>query len=397
MNRLPVAPLLPQIFFGLVAFIFLFKMINDIRLHGGEFLGQDTSSEMSSSLAATNYLKDGFTSSAFLPKYGGPNNENSPSQPILESPYYTHFFPGPDLLLGFVYKVFGSDPTVTKWARLLPMLHVFLAVMLLCLLAETLIWQRNPWIKGVAAAFLLFPPAMRPWALHLHGHAYTSSYILFGLCLGLVADRQKLRSWLPICAFILGFFSIYMLMTSVFVVFAAPFVASLLVPNREASFHRQAAWLSFWVGVGLVAAFAVHFLQIVNLFSLHDAILDQFGTALVRASGNRNGSACGRGQILGQYSNHVYGFFGLSSLSMFLGGAFMAWLYRGPKRDRMKLFFAILGAGIASYFWVIVMHGHACGHLHVNPRIFYLMYSVFIMMAGVLAAMKLNVHEDVRA
>ena len=90
---------------------------------------------------------------------------------------------------------------------------------------------------------------MRPWALSLHGHAYTSAYLLLGLALGLAGARGGRERWLRLAAFALGFLSNYMLLTAAFVVCAAPLVGAILAA-RDWRSAREGLWLALFTGLG---------------------------------------------------------------------------------------------------------------------------------------------------
>lgn len=372
---------------ALVVLIFVVKSIAGIVHLSGRLHDQDTGSEDNTITGSKAFIHDGFAQSCGLPKYGR-YNLDSPSKPILESDYYTHYFPGPDYILTIVYKIFSPSDRATQWARLIPFLHFLLASLLFLWLAQTRLWPRQEWATPIVAAFILFAPANRAWIYNLHGHGYVSAYTLFALSLGMWAastpSRKRLTRSLPLClvAACLGFASNYMLLTNAFVVCAAPLVGALLVTGAAAKEDKQTLltgfWLSFSVGLGLVGAYIVHLVQIACMFNWHEALLDQLGTFSARihkVEGLQNNAApATRIQLLGRYSDHVYTFFGMSSFAMLVVGL----LFSGrQKRHQWAMVLAVL----AAYAWILALPSHARAHYHVNPRIFLLPWVTFLCLA----------------
>jgi hypothetical protein len=123
-----------------------------------------------------------------------------------------------------MFGLFGDKPTTITAARWIPTLILFVAILLFSLSCQKFVFGGWLWGKVYVFLPLLFAPALYQWAYNLHGHSYSSSFILFGLCLGmLVADRglKKRRVALLGLAFLLGFLSQYMLLTGAIVVFFA--------------------------------------------------------------------------------------------------------------------------------------------------------------------------------
>ena len=342
----------------------------------------DAQSEKNSSEGARQFLRDGFFATSFLPRYEESLNLDSGSPAIRESDIYTHYFPGPDYVLAASYALFGSEATVFQWTRLIPLAHVLVSVLLFVVAAERKLWPDDRWITPLLALLVLLPPAMREWAISLHGHAYTSAYVLLGLALGLSADDSRHRLGKIAAAFALGFLSNYMLLTAAFVVCAAPLSGSLLSPRR--SDHRLAFALSGAIGLGLVAAFGVHYLQIANQFGWNEARLDQFGVLAVRSGAASAGTS--GGDLFDQYQTDVARFFGLSPLLMLLIGFWGGLCQPGPLRARLNPVLAVTLASAASWAWIFLMREHALKHGHVNPRIFLLVYVCSLASAGAVAA-----------
>jgi len=385
-----------RIALGFVFVIFLVKSFDYVVRHGDRLHDQDTGSEDNTITAARNFVQDGFFKSCGLPKYGR-YNLDSASKTIAESDYYTHYFPGPDYVLATTSAVFGAHFKTAQWSRLVPLFTFFLAVLFFLWVGARSLWPNQPLATPWIAAFILFAPANRNWVLNLHGHGYVSAYTLAALSLGVLAaswtwsNRKNHFSIYGsmVGAFLLGFASNYMLLTNAFVVCAAPLVGGLLAhsPNRKA--WQLPFWLSFVVGLGLVAAFFVHLYQIACLFSWKDALADQLGTLSARVQKSHAAAPISRIRLLGQYSDQVFGFYGLSAKAMALLGLFLAWISSASGIGRKRQIAALALAILAAYAWVLVLPSHASGHLHVNPRIFLLPFvCVLVLLARITGVSK---------
>lgn len=362
---------------------FILQQIATCIERGGQPLRRlDAQSEKNSSYGAARFLQDGFRSTSFLARYESPINLDSGSPVIRESDIYTHYFPGPDYVLAVVYAVFGTGETVLRWSRLLPLAHVLGALLLFLAMAERRLWPGREWITTVVLALSLYPPVLRDWSLSVHGHSYSSACIMLGLCLGLLGGEGRCRPWRIALAFALGFLSNYMLLTGAFVVCAAPLVGSLLVPDRRG--HGFGVALSVMVGLGLAAAFGVHYLQIVNQFGRQEAWLDQFGVFAVRAGVGVTGTSWM--ELFSQYQTEVMRYFGVTPVVMLLIGWWGSFGYPGSARARLGLALGVALAFASSWAWIFLMRQHSFEHWHVNPRIFLLVYLCCLANAGRLAA-----------
>jgi hypothetical protein len=329
-------------------------------------------------------------------------NLDSPSKTILESPFYSHYLPGPEYVITATMAIFGTNDRVFQWTRVIPMLSLLLAAILFFWAAERTLWKGARWFRPAAALLLLLAPGMRPWGISLHGHAYSSSYILAGLAFGILAAEAKYFRKCLAGAVAIGFCSNYMLLTGAFVAFFAPTVGGLLSATvtgagtgtgtahsdrsrKQFTVLRNAAILSLAVGTGLFLAYVVHFFQVVHQFGWQETVADQFGTIAAR-NAKLAGNIPSRVQMLGYYSNHCYTFWGISTLAMAALTAFLSWIFPAAPRNKALLLGSVLVAGLGSYSWIMIMLNHSLGHTHVNPRIFYLMFAAFISALGIVGA-----------
>ena len=379
---------LSRLFLIAILEAFILLQIATCIERGGQPLRRlDAQSEKNSSYGAERFVRDGFGGTSFLARYDSALNLDSGSAVIRESDIYTHYFPGPDYVLAAVYAVFGTGETVLRWSRLLPLAHVLVAVLLLLALAERRLWPGREWITTVMFALALYPPALRDWSLSVHGHSYSSAYIMLGLSLGLLGGEGRHRPWRIAAAFVLGFLSNYMLLTGAFVVCAAPLVGSLLVPDRRSQGFAVA--LSGTVGLGLLAAFGVHYLQIVSQFGWSEAWRDQFGVFTARASVGVPGTSAM--ELFYQYKTEVLRYFGITPVVMLLIGLWGSVGYPGSARARLALGLGVTLAFASSWAWIFLMRQHSFEHWHVNPRIFLLVYLSCLANAGRLGAGKAGV------
>ncbi len=366
---------------------FVIKMLGTNLHYGSELLHVDIDSERNSYKGAIHWLENkNFLTNFGLPTYGK-SNKDSGSEIIANADIYTHYFPGPDYVIAAFIKLTGNQNLF--WMRFIPLLHVVLASLLLFLSLGRLFFSKIPWFVSIALACVLFSPGMRPWVLSLHGHAYTSSYILIGLYIGLshftaTNKVRKLHYWV---LFIIGLFSNYMLLTAAFVVCFAPGIGRMFVWNR--SMLRDQILLLLATGMGLVTAFGVHFLQIVGKFGFQEALKDQLETMTVR--GGKHLTDTTRVMLLGQYSNHAFTFWGLSCIQILFIGALAAYCtHLTKKKYRLLLpnqaFALSIASCVSSYCWIMAMAGHSKEHVHVNPRIFFLPYTIGIILIGIVLA-----------
>jgi len=381
---------LPDFLWILLLAFFLIKGIGYISKDGYDTLGHaDGFTEDFVRKGVKNYLLNGPSKTAFLPDWPGFQLETTVEE-LQGSSIYTHYFPGPGYIVYAAFLVFGDSPLTWQWVRLVPLLCIFFSLLLLTWSLEVRVFNGWPWGKVGVGLFLFFVPALKWWAISLHGHAYTTACILMGFSLGLLASKtswykEGRRSlWVPLACFALGFISNYMLLTAAFVVCAAPMVGGFLSP--EPGCTKRAIKLSFWVGIGLTGAWIIHLGQVAWLLdSWALAWEDQVGTAVARSTAFKEGP--NRIQLIGQYSHHVRRFFFVSALSMLSLSFFALWLHpKHPQKARWVL--ATLIASLAGYAWIMLLKNHSIDHPHVNPRIFMLQYVVFLAVLGRLASQK---------
>jgi len=384
---------------ALVALLFFAREVAIIQKYGSEMIGHaDALSEYFVNEAAKLFYDKGPTATAFLPQWPGfDHHTNSPK--LLENQIYSHYFPGPEILLYFGYAVFGKSDTTLQWFRLVPLLLALSSVMALSLAMAKWVFPEWKWGQAVVLPWLLFVPAWGYWTLQIHGQSYATTTLIWGLVLGLWSSDEKfLNSETPkwplyLTGFVLGFLSHYFLLTFCFVLFASPWVAQAFSKNPANG--KLAFRISFFIGLGLVAAFVVHLWQIaVFLESWNEALHEQLYIAFERGANVRRADPPDiRIRLIGQYSQHVYSFFNISSLSMLVIGTLASWLHYCSNELRKSKAISILVAFLASYVWVMVMKNHSIDHPHFNPRIFMLLYVTFIAVVASLVSNRLQYRQ----
>ncbi len=365
---------------------FVIKEADMIRAAGKAPLDHaDGVSEVNSRSGALFYQEEGPFRTWGLPKYQG-YVYDTPVEEIKNSFIYTHYLPGPDYIQWFGYSLFGNTWEGVQLTRFIPLLHILLSVLFLSLVCEKYIFKNWQWGTFWLAGFLFWVPAMTWWVLNLHGHAFSTSYLLTLMGLGILGAQNpstRNRRLIYTATFVLGFLSMQMLMTAAFVTAAAPIAGAYL-----ASTEHKGWKLGFTAGLGLVFAFVLHFFQIAALFGLDAAWKDQILTAIDR--GVDHGPPT-RLMLIGQYSDHVWRFFRVGALSMVTSGLFAIWLHRHTPRS---FIYALFVAVFAGYGWIMVMKHHSVIHTHVNPRIFFVLYATWIIILVHLAYEKVNLRRN---
>lgn len=332
---------------------------------------RDPDSESNSMMAAQIWVKQGIASTygiAIYPDYV----QESPVQKLREMRAYTHYFPGPDYVLYGIFTVFGDSPTVVMWGRLVPIFLVLWGLWFFSQQLLNLIKPRWEWCVPLVFAAVLLAPQVYQMVVSYHGLSYMTAWILFALGVGMhprlsMAKKSGL-------AFLFGFLSHQFNLTGTFVVFAAPAVGALFLGGEK--HYKDAVRLSFFVGVGMVVAFVIHFLQLAALVGWDDAWLDQFGTAINRGTWDEPPS---RIQLIGIYSRLVNGGYRIGSISMLVSGLFFLWLIRDQKLAKWRYAGALVLSFVASYVWILLLKKHSVIHQHLNPMIFVFLFATWLV------------------
>jgi hypothetical protein len=327
--------------------------------------------------AARIFREVGFSPTSGLPCYEGFVSE-TPILGVLETGCaYTHFLPGPEYALLVLFAVFGDSDEALMRMRIVPLLLVLIAALCLVIAARRRVLQG--WSLGAVflLAGVLAAPGVHFWSLSIYGHSYSNACILGALALGLSAGPSAAPRKVPlfVAAFLVGVLSNLFLLEGAFVVCAAPLVGGLL--SRGAGSRKLAASLSVVVGLGLVFVMLLHVAQVAHhLDSLSLALKDQFGTAALRAE-SRHGP--GRLAMIGAFSDGATTMYGISALAMLGSGLLACWLQRNADGQRLRFTVALLLSAGAAYLFPILLKHHTVLHLYRVPRVFLLLFVVWLI------------------
>ena len=327
--------------------------------------------------AARSFRENGFAPTSGLPCYEGFITETPIASTLETGCAYTHFLPGPEYALLVLLAVFGDTNEALMRMRIVPLLLVLAAALALVFMARRRVFDDWPLVAPLLLAGLLAAPGVHFWSLSIYGHGYSNACILGALALGLTADPAAAprRGLLFAGAFVLGCLSNLVLLEGAFVVCAAPLVGSLLI--RGAGPRRLGLQLSAMVGLGLLFAMVAHVAQVAHhLGSLSLALEDQWGTALLRAE-SREGP--GRLGILWASSRVAGTMFGPSALGMVASGLLACWLIRSRDGRRGRFAAALRLSGGSAYLFPLLLKHHCVLHLYRVPRIFLLLFAVWLL------------------
>ncbi len=349
----------------------------------------DVTSEQLTIGAARLFRTVGFAPTSGLPCYEDFSTE-TPIKPILEQGCaYTHFLPGPEYALVLLMAVFGESDEALMRMRIVPLLIVLAAALSLAWAARREVFAGWPSSAPLLLAGLLSVPGVHFWSLSIYGHSYSNACILAALALGLLAgpSRRAPKAALFGAAFLLGVFSNLFLLEGAFVVFVAPLVGSLLA--RGSGSRRLGIYLSLVVGVGLLFVMVVHLAQVAHhLGSLALAWEDKVGTALLRAE-SRHGP--GRLGILFAVSKVGGTMYGLSALALLASGLLACWLQQEGQGQRCRCATALMLSAGAAFLFPLLLKHHCVLHLYRVPRIFLLLFAVWLLCWLLLVSERLRV------
>lgn len=335
--------------------------------------------------AAKVYLSEGLTKDAGLPIY--PMHHETPVEKLQKSNVYTHFFQGDSYAIYAFGKVVGDSQRLVLMSRFIPLFLTLIAMLFFAQEVRDRVlggWQWGAaWVLGLMA----ITPNFYFWSSSVTGVGYSSACVLLGLMLGLrisetdaLSPKRRYLFWGT--SFVLGLISIYLVMTHVFAVCAAPWIGALL--NPRAKRVLPGFKLSFIVGLGIVAGYLLHFWQVAAfLESWSLAFQDQFHTFFARGD-DRSGIS--RVSAIGLFSDYARPFFRIGTLPLTISALFGAWLLRSKARSRSRNATAVILSCIASYAFILLMRQSAVVHWHVYPHVFALLYLTWMVVILQVAA-----------
>lgn len=355
---------------ALVVVIFFVKVLSFMTVECDKAC-RDIDSESNSIMAAQIWVKQGIASTYGIAIY--PNFvQETPINKLREMRAYTHYFAGPDYVLYGIFSIFGDSPTVILWGRLIPVFLVLSGLWFFTRQVLLLVKPRWEWCAPIIFAAVLLAPQVYQMVVTYHGLSYMTALIFFAFGVGLHPRLSVSKKMF--FSFLLGFLSHHFNLTGTFVVFAAPAVGTLFLGGKD--IYKTAVRLSFFVGLGMVSAFVLHFAQLSALVGWKDAWVDQFGTAVNRGTWNEPPS---RLQLIGIYSRLVNGGFRIGSIAMLASGLFFIWLIRDQKFEKRRYSLGLIAAFVASYTWILLMKKHSVIHQHLNPMTFVFLFAAWLV------------------
>ncbi len=315
------------------------------------------------------YFDQGITSNSGLPIY--PMDHDTPIQKLRETRVYTHFLPGDSYLIWAMSLMTRSTEVVFKYGRFVPLILTLFLMWIFSQTSTELLFPRWRWAQPAFLAVMAIAPNFYKWSISLSGVGFSSVCVMLAMLLPI---RFKYSPKILLAAFVLGFVSMYLLMTQIFVLCFAPIIAWLLSPQKEK--FQNTFKISIAIGLGITTAYILHFFQVASfLESWALAWQDQMGTFFARGD-SRQGIS--RLELIAQYSGHVRSFFRVSVLQMLITGLPLIALTPELKSRRLQLLGALLLSTLACYIFPTLMRHTALMHWHVFPHIFMMLYAVWV-------------------
>lgn len=367
------------------------------RLGYGPSRIADAFSEANSLRAGACYAEQGFLKYIGLPDiaYGEQfPNTGAKSQAGDDGTFvYTHYPPGPDLILGAATLLFGQGNVV-----LFRMFPIAVGLVALSLFA----WGLSRSLGDAKAAALLVGCAIVPafsnmmHGLHHQGYALSLLLIQLGVLMMMFKSDRPAGRWWYCALFALGFFQGWLKFDYCFVVTFAP-VPLAILRSAEPNWIKRGLACVFVLGLSFTLAHLLHFFQVAVYFgSVSEAVRDLTESARIRARGatplevDTTPVALLVAYLI--YPIHHWRFFGwFFRLAAALAAAA---IITGRGRTILdnpvpiviqwdlaswKTLLAVFTALLISSLWILIMWNHSWHHRHYIPRIFFLSYFIFLL------------------
>jgi|GEM_PF-6604166 len=364
-----------------LALIFQAQIIRVREIADG--LSIDSYSEADAVRSARGYFEKGFWSNYGLPLVG--YGEDFPGVGQFQNPdtaAYTHYPPGPNILLGIYWRLLG-EPKLGRF-RIYNLLIFFSATaFLLASLSRILSCVELVFFTTTLCLIPSFSNVSH--GLHYHGTIFHLLLISIGLTV-LALERGEL-SWLLRGGFLTlgilqGFFSFDFCFLATF----CPIPIWLIFRHRTKLPARELAIAVFLSGTGFVLAHIVHLLQVILYHgSISAALRDLSASAEHRFTGTLKSSYIGGLQYviptyLGQLflderylGSKGWIIIGLASLCFVTSSVTVRfWKQAGfDLRFTRDTRIGLLVGFIVSMGWPLIMPAHAMVHTHFIPRQMY--------------------------
>lgn len=353
--------------------------------HGNQtFHRSDGASEGIAIHAANHFYQHGFFSTWLLsmsPAFGLDGEGKQRTEPFV----YTHYFPGPSLVLGLTMKVLGADQA---WmARLIPLTLTVVALFFLAVVFGMFV--QSPVLGLVFALALLTSRALTIFSIGWWGQGYVLAFYIFMMSLLIgVLEIPALAKWFAPAFSVFGFLQMEFAIDWVPLSFLSIAAMSFLLPKFDKR-YRNKALVCFFLG-----ACGAMFLQLV-LASLYygsfSATVDDF----VNFGKWRMGAKSFPGdapltqfklfKVLREYNNQAYGATGFTAYGLLiLSAVFIVLGYMGSvfRTDRLKQYFlGLLLAYFSAAAWNYLMRQHSMIHVHFIPRHYFVLLFMLLLIA----------------
>jgi hypothetical protein len=314
---------------------------------------------------------------------------NAAEHPSADRLVYTHYPPGPHLILGVSTVLFGPGRIAAY--RLVPVSFCVLAILYLWFeMIQALGWLRGGLAAAAFAVVPMFTDMMH--GLSYQGYSLAAVLIELGLCLRIA--RRAAITVAQLAAFaIVGFFQGFLGFDYIFLVALAPACIALVDGSFTITLRHPMVKASIAAVGGFVAAQVVHFLQVILYFgSVRAAVDDYISIGSFRAMGTTydNGAALpSRLQVLGGYLTtytalplHIG--VGICWLTLLGLVALAALRLVRPGRVPRSAFVATVASLAVSSLWVVAMPQYSAQHWHFIPRHYFL--ALFVPVLAIMKA-----------
>ncbi len=381
----------PQFTLLLLSVIFLQQIYTIQSIGYGLSPIADSYSESNALRAGLSYSERGFSYGSGLPfifyKGAFPGKgvlegispeESRGSLKLIDMPY-THYPPGPDLLVGVSTSIFGPENIPAM--RLIPLMIGIIALIFL--------WRTLAQWKSEFFAFVSIFIMFSFWGFHnfFHGLHYQSLALSLLLLSTSVLLRELSFYKKLALLFLLSFLQGWLSFDYCFLVTALPFAIELIRRmvtrlSLKTLFLELNFWiLSFFSGLGFTIAHGLHFLQNVHHFGGFSLALADFR----QAAGERASIEISRWTVVWKYwSDYTLDSAGFKATALaalliyFIAGKY----FRVAKNEIVSDLTGLTAVLVYCSLWIAAMPQHGFHHTHFLPKHFAIFYfAVAVLLA----------------
>jgi hypothetical protein len=298
---------------------------------------------------------------------------NASDRPTADRLIYTHYPPGPHLILGLATMFIGRGHLAVF--RVIPITAGLAAIVYLFF---ELVLSLGPLRAGIAALIFAAVPMFTDMMHGLSYQGYSLAALLVEIGLSIRISRNRLITGVDAMLMAaLGFLQGYLGFDYLFLVALVPMVIGLTEGWVPLKFDQPLLRGSFLAVMGFALAHTLHFVQVALYFgSFREAMHDFIAIGTFRSMGTTydNGVALpSRFRVLWDYLTvhtalpmHFY--VGIVWITL-LGLLVLAGLRLvQPSRVTAPTFFAVAAALAICSMWVVLMPQYSAQHWHFIPR-----------------------------